>query len=116
PRRRSARSGATPTPASGSSPRRCRSRTRPSSRTTVPPRKLRGAVPDDRLSRYAELVLRVGCNLQPGQELFLEGKVEHVEFVRKLTESAYRLGATYVHAHYTDEHGRHAPIEPAPAE
>ena len=65
-------------------------------------------MPDDRLSRYAELVLRVGCNLQPGQELFLEGKVEHVDFVRKLTESAYRLGATYVHVHYTDEHVRHA--------
>ena len=35
PRRRSARSGATPRPASGSSPSGCRSRTRPSSRTTA---------------------------------------------------------------------------------
>src|SRR5439155_2185 len=35
----------------------------------------------------------------------------HAEFVRELTESAYRLGATYVHVHYTDDHVRHALIE-----
>jgi aminopeptidase len=74
-------------------------------------------VPDDRLSRYAELVLRVGCNLQPGQDLFVEAKVEHVEFVRAVTELAYtELGAAYVHVHYTDEHVRHAMIEHAPDE
>ena len=73
-------------------------------------------MPDDRLSRYAELVLRVGCNLRHGQDLFLEGKIEHAEFVRELTESAYRLGATYVHVHYADEHVRHALIEHGPDE
>jgi aminopeptidase len=72
-------------------------------------------VPDDRLSRYAELVLRVGCNLQPGQELFVEAKVEHVDFARAVTELAYaELGAAYVHVHYTDEHVRHSLIEHAP--
>jgi aminopeptidase len=72
-------------------------------------------VPDDRLSRYAELVLRVGCNLQPGQDLFVEAKVEHVDFVRAVTELAYaELCAGYVHVHYTDEHLRHAMIEHAP--
>jgi aminopeptidase len=71
---------------------------------------------DDRLQRYAELVLRVGCNLQPGQELFLEAKVEHIDFVRCATVTAYRLGATYVHVHYSDEHVRRALIEHAPDE
>jgi len=59
-------------------------------------------------------VLRVGCNLQPGQDLFLEAKVEHVDFVRCATETAYRLGAAYVHVHYTDEHVRRALIERGP--
>src|SRR5436309_3539375 len=101
-----------------SSPARCcRSRTPPSSRTTARLRNtIRAAVPDDRLSRYAELILRVGCNLQPGQDLFLEAKVEHVDFVRCVTEQAYRLGASYVHVVYTDEHVRHALIEHAPDE
>jgi aminopeptidase len=73
-------------------------------------------LPDDRLSRYADLVLRVGCNLQPDQDLFVEAKVEHAPFVRRLTESAYELGARYVHVRYTDEHVRHAMIELAPEE
>jgi aminopeptidase len=71
---------------------------------------------DDRLLRYAELILRVGCNLQPGQDLFVEAKVEHVDFVRCAAETAYRLGAAYVHVHYTDEHVRHAMIEQGPDE
>ena len=73
-------------------------------------------MPDARLSRYAELVLRVGCNLQPGQEFFVEARVEHVDFVRAVTESAYRLGAAYVHVRYTDEHIRRAMIEHGPDE
>ncbi len=32
---------------------------------------------DERLERYAELVVRVGANVQPGQEVFLLPKVEH---------------------------------------
>src|SRR5439155_15861447 len=40
----------------------------------------------------------------------------HVDFVRELTKSAYRLGATYVHVHYVDEHTRHALIEQGPDE
>jgi leucyl aminopeptidase (aminopeptidase T) len=36
----------------------------------------------DRLERYAELAVRVGANVQPGQEVFVHGLVEHVDFVR----------------------------------
>ena len=32
---------------------------------------------DERLERYAELVVRVGANVQPGQEVFLQSAVEH---------------------------------------
>ena len=51
---------------------------------------------DERLERYAELAVRVGANVQPGQEVFVHGLVEHAELVRALTRQAYRAGASYV--------------------
>jgi len=52
---------------------------------------------EDRLERYAELVVRVGANVQPGQEVFLFPAVEHHDLARALTRQAYRAGASYVH-------------------
>ncbi len=52
---------------------------------------------DERLERYAELVVRVGANVQPGQEVFLLSAVEHHELTRALARQAYRAGASYVH-------------------
>ena len=49
----------------------------------------------DRLERYAELAVRVGANVQPGQEVFLHGLVEHFELVRALTRQSYEAGAKY---------------------
>jgi aminopeptidase len=66
-----------------------------------------------RLERYADLAVRVGVNLQPGQELLVQGLVEHAPLVRAVTESAYRAGARYVHAHYIDQHVRRAMIQHA---
>jgi aminopeptidase len=71
----------------------------------------------DRLERYAELVVRAGANVQPGQELFLvTAAVEHAELARALTRQAYRAGAAYVHVLYRDEHARRAMIELGPDE
>ena len=36
------------------------------------------ATPDERLQRYAELAVRVGANVQPGQEVVVLCQVEHV--------------------------------------
>jgi aminopeptidase len=69
---------------------------------------------DERLERYAELCVRVGANVQPGQEVFVEGLVEHAPLVRALTRQSYRAGASYVHVHYLDEHVKHAMIELGP--
>ena len=63
-----------------------------------------------RLERYAELAVRVGANVQPGQEVFVFPMVEHVELGRALVREAYRAGASYVHAVYRDDHVRHAKI------
>jgi aminopeptidase len=68
---------------------------------------------DERLDRYAELAVRVGVNLQPGQPLSVSGFVEHADFVRALTRAGYRNGARYVDVVYLDQHVRHAFIEHA---
>jgi aminopeptidase len=73
-------------------------------------------VSDDRLERYAELAVRVGANVQPGQEVVVNGPVEHVELVRALTRQAYRAGASYVNVRYVDDHVRRAMIEFGPDE
>jgi aminopeptidase len=64
----------------------------------------------DRLERYAELAVRVGANVQPGQEVFVQPLVEHTELGRALVRQAYGAGASYVHLVYRDEHARHAMI------
>ncbi len=71
---------------------------------------------DERLERYAELAVRVGANVQPGQEVFLHGLVEHADLVRALTRQAYRAGAAYVNVLYGDDHVRRAMIELGPDE
>jgi aminopeptidase len=69
---------------------------------------------DERLERYAELAVRVGANVQPGQEVFVSPQVEHVDLARALVRQAYRAGASYVHVLYRDEHVRHALVELGP--
>ena len=68
----------------------------------------------DRLERYAELAVRVGANVQPGQEVYVHPLVEHVELGRALVRKAYEAGASYVHLVYRDEHARKAMIELGP--
>ena len=67
----------------------------------------------DRLDRYAELIVRVGANVQPGQTLFVNALVENAELVRALARAGYRAGARYVDVRYGDQHVRRAMIEHA---
>jgi aminopeptidase len=69
---------------------------------------------DERLERYAELAVRVGANVQEGQEVFIHGLVEHAELIRALTRQSYRAGASYVNVLYEDQHVRRAMIELGP--
>jgi aminopeptidase len=68
----------------------------------------------DRLDRYAELAIRIGANVQPGQEVFVYPYVEHADLGRALVRQAYEAGAAYVHLLYRDEHVRKARIELGP--
>jgi aminopeptidase len=82
-------------------------------------------VPDvnPRLEKYAQLVVRTGANVQPGQTLLVEAYVEHAEFARAIAEEAYRAGAGYVDVLLRDPwlrralvaHGPDASLEFTPA-
>jgi aminopeptidase len=69
---------------------------------------------DERLERYAELAIRVGANVQEGQEVFILSTVDHVPLARALTRQAYKAGASYVNVRYDDQHIRRAMIEFGP--
>ncbi len=55
------------------------------------------------LEKYADVIIRVGLNLQKGQRLTISATVEENGFVRKLVESAYKAGAVYVDVWIFDE-------------
>ena len=65
---------------------------------------------DDILRKYADLTIRVGLNLQPGQRLAIIGplanggvSLDAAPLVRCLAETAYCAGASYVEAIWGDE-------------
>jgi aminopeptidase len=60
----------------------------------------------DRLSAYADLIVRVGANVQPGQQVLLNGLVEHAPLVRAIGAAAYAAGARHVDVRYIDMHVR----------
>ncbi len=55
------------------------------------------------LTKYAEITVRVGLNLQKGQTLFITAPLEAVEYVRVVTREAYVVGAKHVHVEWHDE-------------
>ncbi|HZW99077.1 MAG TPA: aminopeptidase [Trueperaceae bacterium] len=58
---------------------------------------------ESRLRRYADLLLKVGVNLQPGQKLVVRTSTESVDLTRLVVEGAYKLGSPYVEVFWSDE-------------
>ena len=58
---------------------------------------------DQLLGKYADVVVHIGLNLRKGQRLLIRGILEDAPLIRKVTESAYKAGATLVDVAYTDE-------------
>ena len=71
---------------------------------------------DERLEAYARLIVGLGVNLQPGQDVQISGFIEHAPFIRVLTRIAYEAGARYVDVLYQDNHVRKALVELGPEE
>jgi aminopeptidase len=71
---------------------------------------------DALLDRYAELAIRSGLNLQPGQQLVMTAPLDAVPLVRRLTEHAYKAGASVVTTIYADDVTTLARYQHAPDE
>ncbi len=69
-----------------------------------------------RLNAYADLLLGVGVNLQPGQKLILRTTTEAVPLTRLLVAKAYALGSPYVEVIWSDEGVTRARFAGAPDE
>jgi aminopeptidase len=74
------------------------------------------AAVDERLARYAAVAVEVGANVEAGQNVFINARIEHAPLARALTRAAYNAGARYVDVFYLDQHVRRAMIELGPDE
>ena len=68
----------------------------------------------DRIDSYAALVVHVGANVQPGQEVLLQADVAHREIARAVAEQAYAAGASRVRVEYYDPYVRRSALRHAP--
>ena len=66
------------------------------------------------LEEYARLALRVGVNVEKGQDVTIAAYVEHAPLVRAIARVAYAEGARWVDAYYADVFVRRAKAELAP--
>lgn len=71
-------------------------------------------IDEARLDRLAEVAIKVGLRLQPGQDLLLTAPVEALPLVRRIAEHAYKAGAGVVTPFFSDPEitlarFRHAP-------
>jgi aminopeptidase len=60
-------------------------------------------VHDQNLDLLAEVAVKVGLGLQSGQELLMTASLDSVPLARRITEQAYRAGASLVTTLYTDD-------------
>ncbi|MCM3716410.1 aminopeptidase [Alkalihalobacillus oceani] len=57
----------------------------------------------EKIEKYAELAVKVGVNIQPGQTLVVRTPLTAVELVRAVAKKAYQAGAKHVHVDWSDE-------------
>jgi aminopeptidase len=70
---------------------------------TVHERNISASIDPVKLDRLAEVAIRVGLNLQPGQDLLLTAPSVALPLVRKIAEHAYKAGAGLVTPLLSDE-------------
>ena len=58
---------------------------------------------EQKLDLLAEVAVRVGLGLREGQELLMTASLDSVPLARRITEQAYRAGASLVTTLYTDD-------------
>ncbi|MDR3590380.1 MAG: aminopeptidase [Negativicutes bacterium] len=58
---------------------------------------------DERLGKYARLIVKTGVNIQQGQTLVVTSPIECADFARLIAETAYKEGAREVVMQWQDE-------------
>ncbi|AWE08757.1 aminopeptidase [Lysinibacillus sp. 2017] len=66
------------------------------------------------LTKYAELAVKIGVNIQPNQYLYIAASIESAPFVQIVTKIAYESGAKNVFVDYTDDQVTRTRYELAP--
>lgn len=56
-----------------------------------------------KLNKYAELAVKIGVNVQPGQTLVVNASVDSAELVRLIVKQAYEAGARVVKVNWNDD-------------
>lgn len=56
----------------------------------------------EKLAAFAELAVKVGVNVQPGQYLLINTTTDTLAFTREVVKKAYEAGASRVHVNLTD--------------
>jgi aminopeptidase len=67
-----------------------------------------------RLDRFAEVAVKAGLGVAHGQELLITAPLDAVPLVRRVTEHAYKAGASLVTTFYVDEEATLARFQYAP--
>ncbi len=66
------------------------------------------------LDRLGDVAVNVGLGLQPGQELVMTASIDALPLARRITEQAYRAGASLVTTLFTDDESALARYHHAP--
>lgn len=70
----------------------------------------------EHLERFADLVVRVGANVQPGSGVLLGADIAHLEIARAVVDRAYAAGAAWVEVDWSDGPIRHSRLTHASLE
>src|ERR1700759_3452362 len=84
------------------------------SSSATPTESFSGLSFEQKLDRLAEVAIRIGLGLVPGQELVLTAPTDALPLVRRVTEHAYKAGAKLVTTFYTDDEATLARYQYAP--
>lgn len=57
----------------------------------------------EKLARYADLIVNIGVHLQPGQKLVVNAAVDAAELVREIARKGYEAGAYTVKVNWSDD-------------
>ena len=57
----------------------------------------------ERLKKYAELIAKMGANVQKGQDVIIRAEIDQGPFVRMVTKECYKLGARKVIVEWHDD-------------